>query len=493
MSKQQNDALAYIGGEWLETGKWRDNINPADTRDIVGRAVDCGTQEAKSAIAAAKSALPKWKATPAPVRGEIILRAMLLMENRLEELAQALSREQGKVLAESRGEVKKSIKILEFISGEGRRFGGDVIPSEMPNTFCYTIRQPLGVVGLITPWNFPVAIPVWKIAPALVAGNTVVFKPAKLTPLTGRIVTEIFLEAGIPPGVLNFLPGPGSTAGNELATNPDVAAISFTGSNEIGMHLYDQTAKQNKKCQCEMGGKNPLVLLADGNVALAAAATIDGAFGSTGQRCTATSRAIVERPVYDEFVQLVAAGAKKLHVGNPLHDGIQMGPSVDSSQYETVHKYIQIGKGEAKLAAGGNKLTTGEMKHGFFTEPTVFVDVKPDARIAQEEIFGPVLSVIPVDNFDEALEVANNVKFGLSSSVYTNDLRLAQQFVEKIETGITHVNSPTLGGEAQLPFGGIKATGVGEREMGPTAVQFYSELKTVYVDYTGTKRQTNIY
>ena len=490
----ETKVLAHINGKWVEAQAWRDNVNPADRREVIGKAVDCGVEEARAAIAAAKAALPGWRATPVPVRADVIFRAQRLMEQRLEELARALSWEEGKILAESRGEVKKAIRILEFIAGEGRRAAGLVVPSELPNTLCYTQRQPLGVVGLITPWNFPVAIPAWKIAPALVAGNTVVLKPAEQTPLTGRLVVELFLDAGLPPGVLNFVPGPGETVGQTLVTHPDVAAVSFTGSNEIGMLIYRQTAELNKKCQCEMGGKNPLVVLADADVALAAAATVDGAFGSTGQRCTATSRAIVDAAVHDRFVELVVSAAKGYRMGNPLAEGIHMGPSVDAEQYEQVHRYIALGKQEgARLVCGGEKLASGELAHGLFTSPTVFVDVKPEMRIAQEEIFGPVLSVIKVQGYDEAIRAANGVKYGLSSSVYTQDLRLAQRFIDEIETGITHVNSPTLGGEAQLPFGGVKATGVGQREMGWTAVEFYSELKTVYVDYTGQKRSTNIY
>jgi len=494
MENQNTDVLAHIGGEWITTGNWRDNINPANTQEIIGRSVECGTVETKAAIAAAKAAFSSWRKVPAPVRGDIIAKAARLMAERKDELAMALSREEGKTLAESQGEVQKSIRILEFLSGEGRRNGGDVIPSEMVDTFCYTTRQPLGVVSLITPWNFPVAIPTWKIAPALIAGNTVVFKPASLTPLTGRMVTEIYLDAGLPPGVLNFITGPGSTVGEEMIRHPDIAAISFTGSNEVGMKLSATAAELHKKCQCEMGGKNPLVLLEDGDIDQAVSAALKGAFGSTGQRCTATSRVIVERPVYERFVGKLIEGAKEIRVGNPLSDSIQMGPSVDANQFAEVHKYIEIGKEEgAKLCIGGNKITAGEMANGFFTEPTIFSDVKPDMRIAQEEIFGPVLAVIPVDSFDAAIDVANGVQYGLSASIYTRDLAKAQRFVEMIEVGITHVNAPTVGGEAQLPFGGTKATGVGEREMGTTAIHFYSELKTVYINYASQKQETNLY
>lgn len=494
MENRDTDVLAHIGGEWITTGNWRDNINPADTREVIGRSVECGIVETKAAIAAAKAAFASWRKVPAPVRGDIVAKAGRLMVERSEALALALSREEGKTLIEARGEVQKSIRILEFLSGEGRRNGGDVIPSEMVDTFCYTTRQPLGVVSLITPWNFPVAIPTWKIAPALIAGNTVVFKPASLTPLTGRMVTEIYLDAGIPHGVLNFVTGPGSTVGEEMIRNPDIAAISFTGSNEVGMKLSATAAELHKKCQCEMGGKNPLVVLADADIDQAVSAAIKGAFGSTGQRCTATSRVIVERPVYDSFVAKITEAAKAVRVGDPLSDKIQMGPSVDANQFGEVHKYIAIGKEEgATLCTGGEKITSGDLQHGFFTEPTIFTDVKPDMRIAQEEIFGPVLAIIPVDSFEEAIDVANGVQYGLSASIYTRDLAKTQRFVEMIEVGITHVNAPTVGGEAQLPFGGTKATGVGDREMGTTAIQFFSELKTVYINYATQKSETNLY
>ena len=458
------------------------------------QAAEIWAEQVNQAVAAAKDAQKSWRKTPAPVRGEFVFKAMRLMEERAEDIAAVLSREEGKTLTEARGELKKSIKLLEFIGGEGRRFGGDVMPSEMTNTLCYTVRQPLGVVGIITPWNFPVAIPTWKIAPALVAGNAVVFKPAGPTPLTGRMVTECFVDAGLPAGVVNFVPGPGGSVGEALSSHEDVAAISFTGSTEIGMKLASSAATNHKKCQCEMGGKNPVVIFGDANLEVAAASTVEGAFGSAGQRCTATSRAIVERSVYDRFLQLVIEGARDYRVGNPKDEGTRMGPSVDQYQWDQVHKFIAIGKEEgARLAYGGGKLTEGDYAHGFYTEPTIFADVDPKMRIAQEEVFGPVLAVIPFDTFDEAMEIANGVKFGLSSSVYTRDIVTAQRFLDEIETGITHVNSPTLGGEAQLPFGGIKATGVGQREMGTTAVEFYSELKTIYIDYTGKRRETNIY
>jgi aldehyde dehydrogenase (NAD+) len=472
----------YINGEWVGTAKTQKNINPA-TGESIGEVVVSGREEAEAAIAAAKSAAKSWKAMPAPKRGEILARAAVEMIKRKEELARALNAEEGKTYGESLGEVQKAINVIEFMSGEGRRLNGETVPSELPSTFCWTQREPLGVVALITPWNFPVAIPCWKLAPALICGNTIVMKPASITPWTAKIIVECFAAAGLPKGVLNVVFGPGSSVGQALVEHADVRAISFTGSNEVGTKLYVDGAKTLKKVQCEMGGKNPLIVLEDADLELAATSTVQGAFGSTGQRCTATSRAIVVKEVVAEFTRLVVEKARALKVGE------QMGPCVDEGQFRTVMSYLEIGKREAKLALGGERV--GDK--GFFVAPTVFTGVKPEMRIAQEEIFGPVLSVIEVKDFDEAMKVANNVKFGLTSSIFSKDVSRVFAYLEHIETGITHVNSPTVGGEAQLPFGGMKATGVGAREMGKTAIEFYSEWKTVYVDYTGSKRTTNIY
>jgi aldehyde dehydrogenase (NAD+) len=415
------------------------------------------------------------------------------MEQQRDELARLMTREEGKTLKDSLGEVQKSINILEFMAGEARRIGGETLPSELPKNFAYTLKQPLGVVAAITPWNFPVSIPVWKIAPALVAGNTVVFKPATITPFTGAKVVEIFEQAGIPAGVLNMVVGSGGEVGDELLQHPDVRAVSFTGSNEVGSELYAQGARRMKKCQCEMGGKNPLVILADADLPLAVEATVFGAFASTGQRCTATSRVVVEERVADQFVKLLVERTSKLRVGNGLEPGIDMGPAVDESQLKTDLHYIEVGKKEAKLLVGGQRLSGPGYDRGYFVAPTIFDHVAAGSAIAQDEIFGPVLSVIRVRDFEEALCVANSVRYGLSSSLYTNDAAKIFEFIDRIETGITHINSPTVGGEAQLPFGGMKATGVGLREMGRVAIDFYTELKTVYIDYTGRKRESTVY
>lgn len=485
----------FIAGRWVESSSSRTSIrrNPADLDDIICLAPLSTREETRQAIAAGCAAFPAWRDTPAPVRGRMIAQAASLMEQQKDQLARLMTREEGKTLKDALGEVQKSINILEFMAGEGRRIGGDTLPSELPKNFAYTLKQPVGVVAAICPWNFPVSIPVWKIAPALVAGNTVVFKPATLTPFTGAKVVRIFEEAGVPPGVLNMILGSGGEVGDELLQHPDVRAISFTGSNEIGAELYAQGARRMKKCQCEMGGKNPLVILADADLPLAVESTVFGAFASTGQRCTATSRVIVEEPVAERFVELVVERARKLRTGNGLEPGIDMGPAVDELQLKTDLRYMEIGKKEAKLLLGGQRLTGGPYDRGYFVPPTIFDQVAPDSTIAQEEIFGPVLSVIRVRDFEQALRVANSVRFGLSSSLYTNDAAKIFEFIERIETGITHVNSPTVGGEAQLPFGGMKVTGVGLREMGRGAIDFFTEVKAVYIDFTGRKRESNIY
>lgn len=485
----------YIDGEWRESaGEYEPNVNPANTDEILGELPRSTQAEAEQAIDAAERALPNWRDVPAPERGRIISRAHRLMAENADGLAESLTREEGKILPESKGEVQKALNILEFMAGEAFRLSGETIPSEMANTFAYTLREPIGVVGAITPWNFPVAIPSWKIAPALVAGNTVVFKPASLTPETAEEVVGFFVEAGLPKGVLNLVFGSGSMVGRTLVEDPRVRGLSFTGSNEVGGALYTSGASRLKKVQCEMGGKNPVFVLEDADLALAIAGTVQGAFGSTGQRCTATSRAIVVDAIADRFVEGVVARANEMVVGDGLDEKTDVGPSVDESQFETVLDYIEIGKGEdAKLVTGGAALAGDSYDNGFFVQPTLFDHVDPNARIAQEEIFGPVLSVIRVPDFETGLEVCNNTRYGLSSSIYTQDASKIFRFVRGIETGITHANSPTIGGEAQLPFGGTKATGVGMREMGKTAIDFYSEWKTVYIDYTGEKRDSLIY
>ena len=481
----------YINGRWVESrsGKTLERRNPADLNEVVSVSPLSTRDEVGEAVAAAKAAFPGWRDTPAPVRGKILARAAALMEKRKDELARTLTREEGKTLKESLVEMQRSINILEFTAGEGRRLGGETVPSESPKNFTYTMKQPLGVVGAITPWNFPVAIPVWKAAPALVAGNTMVIKPAELTPQTCAQMCEILEQAGLPAGVLNMILGAGEEVGDELLRSPEVRAISFTGSNDVGSLIYATAAKQMKKCQCEMGGKNPVVVLKDADLALAADSVVAGAFGSTGQRCTATSRVVVEDAIAGRFVEMIVERAKKLKVGNGLDAGVDVGPLVDEQQFNAVLRYIETGKKEGTLLLGGAPARDGVPAGagGYFVEPTIFDHVRWDSTIAQEEIFGPVLSVIRVSDFEEALRVANSVKYGLSSSVYTNDASRIFEFIDRIESGMTHVNAPTVVSEAQLPFGGVKATGVGLREMGRVAIDFYTELKAVYIDYTSRK------
>ncbi len=486
----------FIGGEWRESasGTHVSDLNPADVTDVVAEAPASTAAEAADACDAAARAFEGWRNTPAPVRGQILFRVQRRMEERRQELAEALTREEGKTIAESRGEIQRAINVVEFFAGEARRITGETIPSELPNNFCYTVKQPMGPVGIITPWNFPVAIPIWKMAPALVSGNPVVFKPATLTPLTATLLVEIFDESGVPPGVVNLVYGGGREVGDTIVRHPAIQGVSFTGSNDVGTGLYSAAAARGIKCQCEMGGKNPIVILEDADLDLAVESTVQGAFGSTGQRCTATSRAVVVESIANEFLARLEARTASLVVGNGLNPGTHVGPSVDERQLETVLGYVATGKSEgARLVTGGDRVRDEGRDRGYFVSPAIFDRVDEHMRIAQEEIFGPVLSVIRVPDIGKALSVANGVRFGLSASVYTTDVASMFRFVDRLDAGIIHVNSPTVGGEAHIPFGGMKATGVGLREMGRVAIDFYTELKVVYVDYTGGVRKTNLY
>jgi aldehyde dehydrogenase (NAD+) len=485
----------FIGGQRRESsgGRVRD-VNPADVTDVVAEAPSSTAAEAAEACDAAARAFEGWRQTPAPARGQILFKVQRRMEERRQELADALTREEGKTLAESRGEIQRAINVVEFFAGEARRMTGETIPSELPNNFCYTVKQPMGPVGVITPWNFPIAIPIWKMAPALVCGNTVVFKPATLTPLTASLIVQIFDECGLPPGVLNLVFGGGREVGDTIVRHPAIQGVSFTGSNDVGVSLYGAAAARGIKCQCEMGGKNPIVVLGDADLELAVESTVQGAFGSTGQRCTATSRAVVVDSVANEFLERLEARTASLVVGNGLNPASHVGPSVDERQMETVLSYVDTGRREgARLVRGGSRLKEDGLDRGFFVSPAIFDRVDAGMRIAQEEIFGPVLSILRVPDTAAALSVANGVRFGLSASVYTTDVASMFRFVDRLEAGIIHVNSPTVGGEAHIPFGGTKATGVGLREMGRVAIDFYTELKVVYVDYTGGKRSGNLY
>jgi alpha-ketoglutaric semialdehyde dehydrogenase len=484
----------FIRGEWISIRQGREVEirNPADHDDLVGKGYLASAREAEAALAAASEALPAWSRMPAPKRGEIVERAADLLRAEQDDLARLLTREEGKTVAEAKGEIYRAYNVLNYTAGQSRRMGGITIPSELPKNFAYTLRQPLGVVSLITPWNFPICIPAWKIAPALAAGNTVIFKPSSTTPLTAAKLVEIFERAGLPAGVLNLLVGSSSDVGELITSDRRVRGISFTGSSENGVQIYASCAARGVKAQCEMGGKNPVVVLEDADLDLAADGIVSGAFGSTGQRCTATSRAVLHESIADEMVARMTERISKWKIGNGLDPEIQMGPVVSAQQLKTVEQYIEVGKKEgARLAIGGKR--PAGLPRGFFIEPTIFDHVKPEYRIAREEIFGPVLSVIRAKNYEEAVEFANTSEYGLTSSIYTNDAGRIFDFCERIEAGMVHVNSPTVGGEAQIPFGGMKSSGVGDREQGPTALDFYSDVKVVYVDYTGAARTSKFY
>ena len=482
----------FIGGDWVESisGRRYPVFNPARKTESVGEFQTSTAEDATVAVEAARAALPGWANTPAPGRASVLFRALEIMGRRADEIAQTITTEEGKPIGDAIGEVKRAMNIIEYAAGEGRRMFGYTTPSELPNTVAYTIKRPLGVVGIITPWNFPIAIPAWKIAPALICGNALVFKPASSTPLSAVKLVEVFEEAGLPPGVLNLVTGPGAQVGNALVENTGVNGISFTGSTEIGTDLYANSAQRLKKVQAEMGGKNAVILLADADMDKALGGIVQGAFGSTGQRCTATSRVIVEEGVYDQFMEGLIDRTSKLKIGDGIDPAMDVAPLSSQSQYDKVLEYIGVGTEEgAHLAYGGHGLTEGEYSEGFYVEPTVFTDVSPDMRIAREEIFGPVLTVFKARNLEEAIQISNSVEFGLSSSVYTKDLTRAFEYINTVETGMVHVNAPTLGGEVHLPFGGLKASGVGQREQGTEAFDFFTETITVYIDHAQAPRQ----
>ena len=476
----------YIGGKWVASvsGKTFDNINPANTDEKIGAFQASTREDVEKACDAAVGARAQWAAKPAPNRGEYLFKAAELLEARLGQLGEEMTREEGKTLPEAKGEVKRAINIFRYFGGEGARQPGWTIPSERPGVFSYTLKKPLGMVGLITPWNFPSAIPAWKLAPALVAGNTVVLKPASLAPLSSFRLVEALHEVGVPAGVVNYVTGAGGTVGAPLLEHPALKAVSFTGSCEVGNGLYQKVAQRKVRCQVEMGGKNPTIVLRDADLDAAVDIVLNGAFFSTGQKCTACSRAIVEKAIYKPFVEKLVAKTKKLKVGNGLEPGVEIGPAVDKSQLDTDLKYIEIGTREgAKLLCGGNRLTGGAYDKGFFVEPTIFDGVTAEMRIAQEEIFGPVVALMEAADFDDAMRLANSVRFGLSASIVTNNANAIQRFTNQIEAGLITVNLPTAGVEYQLPFGGTKESSFGMREQGPSALDFYTETRTVYFKY----------
>jgi len=484
----------FIAGRWVEgvSGRTFESVNPADTRDVVGRFQAGTAADVAMAIRAADAALPDWKATPAPKRGEILYRFGALMAGHKERLARAMTREMGKVLAEARGDVQEGIDIAFLMAGEGRRMFGDTVPSELPDKWAMSLRQPIGIAGIVTPWNFPIAIPCWKMMPALVAGNTVVFKPSSDAPHCATLLVELMDEAGFPPGVVNLVTGSGTDVGDPIVDNPDVRVISFTGSSATGRTIAERAGRRLKRLSLELGGKNAVVVLRDADLDLAVDGILWSAFGTTGQRCTACSRVIVDLPVADALVARLEARTAALRIGSGLDETVDVGPLVNAAAVDKVERYVAIGRREGELVTGGERATGADLDHGHFFRPTIFHGVAPMASIAQEEIFGPVLSVIPVDGYDEAIVAANQVKYGLSASIFTRDVNQAFRAMRDLETGIVYVNAGTTGAETHLPFGGWKDTGNGHREAGHAALDTFTEWKAVYVDYSGRLQRAQI-
>jgi len=486
----------FIAGEWVPaaSGKTFENRNPADQDDLIGRFADSGPEDVEKAVAAAREAFKSWREHPAPKRGEILYRAAEILVGRKEDFSRDMTREMGKVLAETRGDVQEAIDMTYYMAGEGRRQFGQTTPSELKNKFQMSVRQPVGIAGLITPWNFPMAIPSWKMMPALILGNTVVIKPAHDTPLSVVNLVRALDEAGLPRGVVNMVTGSGGAVGSPLMHHKDVGIVSFTGSTGVGRMVSEACAPAFKHCHLEMGGKNIIMVMDDARLDLAVDGAIWGGFGTTGQRCTAASRVAVHKRVYKEFVERFAQRAKALRVGNGvLDERAEMGPCVSEGQRETVERYVKIGKDEgATLVTGGRRLTQGKLARGFFHEPTIFGDCSPKMRVASEEIFGPVVAVIPVGSLEEAIAVGNSVEYGLSASIYTQDINKAFTAMRDMYTGIFYVNAPTIGAETHLPFGGTKNTGNGHREACVQALDVFSEWKSIYIDFSGTLQRAQI-
>ena len=485
----------YINGEWKasSSGETFENLNPANCNEVVGRFQKSNAKDVEEAIAAAAGAQQKWRETPAPKRGEILFKVAELLLKEKESLAQDMTREMGKIINESRGDVQEAGDLAYYTAGEGRRLLGESVPSELKNKFCMSVRMPVGIVSAITPWNFPIAIPSWKLIPALICGNTVIIKPATDTPLSVVNFVKIFEQAGLPPGVVNLVTGSGTEVGTPMIEHDKVSLVSFTGSTDTGAVIASSCAKQMKQYSLEMGGKNAIIVMDDADLDLAVEGVLFGAFGTTGQRCTACSRVIAHKKIVKKFTDLLVKRTQSLKLGDGLQAKTDVGPLVNESQRTKVHNYVQIGKNEgAKLLIGGNYVTGKNCKNGSFYQPTVFGDVAPKMRIAQEEIFGPVLGIIPCNTFEQAVEIVNDSKFGLSSAIYTRDVNRAFKAIETLDTGITYINASTIGAEIQLPFGGTKGTGNGHREAGTAALEIFSEWKSVYIDYSGKLQKAQI-
>jgi acyl-CoA reductase-like NAD-dependent aldehyde dehydrogenase len=489
------ELLNYIDGEWraAKSGKTLENRNPANTDDLIGLFPASGAADVEAAVAAAKKAFAVWRLVPAPKRGEILYRVGELLKKSKEELARIETREMGKVLKETRGDVQEGIDCAFLNAGEGRRLFGETTPAELPDKFAMSVRAPIGVCALITPWNFPLAIPTWKLFPALICGNTVILKPAEDTPHTATRFVEILNEAGVPPGVVNLIHGRGEEVGAALVRHKDVQLVSFTGSAAVGREIASECGRNLKRVSLELGGKNGQIVMEDADVELAVEGALWGAFGTTGQRCTATSRLIVHRDVSERITDALVARAERIKIGDGLDESNEMGPLINQAAREKVLRYIEIGKQEgARVLTGGAIHDSGACANGIFFQPTIFDRVKPNMRIAQEEIFGPVLSIIEIASFDEAIAVLNGTAYGLSSSIYTNDVTRAFRAMRDIEAGITYINGPTIGAEVHLPFGGVKDTGNGHREAGTTVYDIFTEWKSIYVDYSGKLQKAQI-
>lgn len=486
----------YIGGKWVpsESGEVFENINPANTEDVIGRFPLSTSGDVNAAVNAAQGAFDGWRNTPAPRRAEILFRLGEILIRNKDKFSADMTREMGKVLTEAGGDVQEAIDCTYYTAGEGRRLHGFTTPAEMPDKFAMCVRQPVGLCGLITPWNFPMAIPSWKLVPALVCGNTVVLKPAEDTPLSTYNLVQACEEAGIPPGVVNLVTGYGENAGAAITNHPALRLIAFTGSTETGRIVASACAERNAICSLEMGGKNVIIVMDDADIDLAIEGALWGAFGTSGQRCTASSRLVVHKKVYKQFSKKLVERTRGLRVGNGADAKIDVGPVINADAVRKIMGYIDIGQNEdgATLAAGGKRLTKGEYARGYFIEPTVFTDVAPDMRIAQEEIFGPVTAVIPTKSLDEAVEIANGVRYGLSASIYTSDVNRAFRAMADMYTGIFYVNASTIGAEVHLPFGGTKATGNGHREAGTQVLDIFTEWKSIYVDYSGKLQRAQI-
>ncbi|HJR62321.1 MAG TPA: aldehyde dehydrogenase family protein [Gemmatimonadaceae bacterium] len=485
----------FIGGAWVapSSGEYFDNVNPADTSDIIGRFPLSNREDVDRAVASAKGGFDSWRRTPAPERGDVLRRAGDILTRRKDEIAELMTREMGKPLSETRGDVQEGIDTAYYAASEGRRLFGHTVPSELRNKWAMSYRRPIGVAGIVTPFNFPLAIPTWKIFPALLCGNAVVFKPAEDVPHTGTVFVEVLLEAGLPPQVVQLVHGVGETVGAAIVEHPDVPLISFTGSTETGRIVGEVCGRMHKRLSLEMGGKNAMIVLDDGDLELAMEGVLWGAFGTTGQRCTATSRLLLQSGVHDDFLSRLVDRARAMRLGDGRKKDTDVGPLISEAAVTKVERYVDIGQAEgADLLCGGRRPDASALRKGHFYEPTIFSRVEPGSRLEQEEIFGPVLSVVRVETADEAFRVNNDVKYGLSSSLYTRDVELAFRALNELDNGITYINAPTIGAEAHLPFGGVKQTGNGHREGGWEVYEFYSETKVGYVDFSGTLQRAQI-